>query len=413
DVTLLDDLNKTNQLFIESCEKNGFHQTKDYNAEESLNECVGIAQMSVKHGKRWSTASGYLLSAVKRENFHILINTHTCRVLFDEQKQVTGVIVKRDSSPDKEEFIKGKEVILSAGTIGSPQILLLSGIGPCDELKKHEIPLIVDLPGVGKNLQDHIMTLLIYLTKIPTLSTRDFTPENLQQWANEGKGLLTSSIFESLAWHKLNGNDKTEVPDIQIHSCPMTVNAELFRNYNFKPEIYEQYLKSHLSDEQQSTVIYLPTLLHPKSKGEITLASRDPFVHPIINPKYLEDKDDIRKLIEACKLIEKICQTEPLKNVIQSLAKEMNGNELIENEDQFWELYIRKYSLTVYHPIGTCKMGKEDDEMTVVTSNTKVKGVKGLRVIDASIMPNIISGNTNIPIIAMAERAADLIKNNS
>ncbi len=120
-----------------------------------------------------------------------------------------GIIAKRDNSPDKEEFIKGKEVILSAGTIGSAQILLLSGIGPRDELQKHEIPLIADLPGVGKNLQDHLITPLFYLTQIPTLSTRDLTPENLQQWATEGRGLLTSCIVESQAWCQLNGSGKS------------------------------------------------------------------------------------------------------------------------------------------------------------------------------------------------------------
>ncbi|CAF0905369.1 unnamed protein product [Rotaria sordida] len=415
DVTILEEPNPTNRLFIEACEKNGFHETKDYNAEGSLNGCVSMSQISTKEGKRWSTASGYLLTAVKRENFDLLIHAHTCRVAFDEQKQVSGVIVKRTSSLDKEEFIKGKEVILSAGTVGSAQLLLLSGIGPREELQKHQIPMIVDLPGVGKNLQDHMMTILVYLTHIPTLSTRDLTPENLQKWATQGKGPLTSSGGESLAWCQLNGNDnsnKTQVPDIQMQFSPFTADAEFFRISNFKPEVYEQYLKPHLTDESQWTVLHLPTLLHPESKGEITLASCDPLAHPIINPNYLEDKEDVRKLVEACKLVEKIFQTEPLNSTLKSMAKEMNGDEATENEDVFWESYVRKYTITICHPIGTCKMGKEEDSMAVVTSDTRVKGVRGLRVVDASIMPNTISGSTNIPTIAIAERASDLIKNN-
>ncbi|CAF3777002.1 unnamed protein product [Rotaria sordida] len=412
DVTILEEPNPTNRLFIEACEKNGFHETKDYNAEGSLNGCVSMSQISTKEGKRWSTASGYLLTAVTRENFDLLIHAHTCRVAFDEQKQVSGVIVKRTSSLDKEEFIKGKEVILSAGTVGSAQLLLLSGIGPREELQKHQIPMIVDLPGVGKNLQDHMMTILVYLTHIPTLSTRDLTPENLQKWSTQGKGPLTSSGGESLAWCQLNGNDKTQVPDIQMQFSPFTADAEFFRISNFKPEVYEQYLKPHLTDESQWTVFYLPTLLHPESKGEITLASRDPLAHPIINPNYLKDKEDVRKLVEACKLVEKIFQTEPLNSTLKSMAKEMNGDEATENEDVFWESYVRKYTITICHPIGTCKMGKEEDSMAVVTSDTRVKGVRGLRVVDASIMPNTISGSTNIPTIAIAERASDLIKNN-
>ncbi|CAF1102466.1 unnamed protein product [Rotaria sordida] len=416
DVTILEETNPANLLFIEVCEKNGFHETKDYNAEESLNGCVGLAQISTKGGKRWSTASDYLLTAGKRENFDLLIRAHTCRVVFDEQKQVSGVIVKRTSSLDKEEFIKGKKVILSAGTVGSAQILLLSGIGPREELQKHQIPVIVDLPGVGKNLQDHITPILVYQTQISTLSSRDLTPENLQKWATQGKGPLTGCGCESLAWYQLNGNDnsnKTQQPDIQMHFCPFTINAEFLRNSNFKPEVYEHYLKPHLIDGSQWTVVYLPTLLHPESKGEITLASPDPFAHPIINPNYLENKEDVHKLVEACKVVEKICQTEPLNSTLKSMAKEMNGDEVAANEDQFWESYVRKYTVTISHPTGTCKIGKEEDSMAVVTPDTHVKGVRGLHVVDASIMPNIVSGNTNIPTVAIAERAADLIKNNN
>ncbi|CAF1594565.1 unnamed protein product [Rotaria sp. Silwood1] len=414
DVTMLEEVNPINQMFIEACEKNGFRETKDYNAEESLNGCVSMSQISTKGGKRWSTASGYLLKAVKRENVDLLIHAHTCRVVFDEQKQVSGgcIIFKRNSSLDKEEFIKGKEVILSAGTVGSAQILLLSGIGPREELEKYQIPVIVDLPGVGKNLQDHLMPVIAYQTQIPTLSIHDLTPENLQKWAIQGKGPLTSCIIESQWWCHLDGNDKTQAPDIQMHFAPLTVDAELYKNVNFKPEVFEHYVKPHLTDGSQWTVLFLPTLLHPKSKGEITLASRDPLAYPIINPNYLQDKEDVRKLVEACKLVEKISQTEPLNSKLKSMVKEMNGDETTENEDQFWESFIRKYSVTVYHPVGTCKMGKEEDPMAVVTPDTRVKGVRGLRVIDASIMPSLVSGNTNIPTVAIAERAADLIKSN-
>lgn len=207
--------------------------------------------------------------------------------------------------------------------------------------------------------------------------------------------------------------DKAEVPDIQIHFCPLTIDAALLQNFNFRPEIYEQSFAPHLDAGDQWTIAILPTLLHPKSKGEITLASRDPLEHPLINPNYLAEKEDVRKLVEACKMAEKICQSEPLNDVLTSMSKELNGNEPMENEDQFWESYIRKYSVTVYHPTGTCKMGTEDDPMAVVTPDTRVRGVGGLRVIDASIIPHIVSGNTNIPTIALAERAADLIKNHA
>ncbi|CAF3626397.1 unnamed protein product [Rotaria socialis] len=223
DVTMLDDANATNQMFIEACEKNGFHETKDYNAEESLNGCVSLSQVSTKEGKRWPT-----------------------------QPVTICVVVKRISSLDEEEFIGGKEVILSAGAIE----------------KKLQIPVIIDLPGVGKNLQYHLCALLFYLSSIPTLSARDLTPENLQQWATHGRGLLTSCGIESLTWCQLNEDE----------------------------------------DGSQWTVVYLPTLLHSKSKGEITLASSDPLVHPVIDPNYLAEKEDVHALIEGCKLAENICR---------------------------------------------------------------------------------------------------------
>lgn len=204
-----------------------------------------------------------------------------------------------------------------------------------------------------------------------------------------------------------------KLPDSQLLCCPLTADAELLRNFNFKPEVYEEYLKPQFSDEYQWTMISPAILLHPKSKGEITLASTDPFEHPLIDPNYLADKEDVQKLIEACKLVENIFRTEPLKDITKSLAKFFNQDEEIENEERFWESYVRKYSITVYHPVGTCQMGKEEDPLSVVTPDTRVKGVKGLRVIDASIMPKIVSGNTNIPTVAIAERAVDLIKNNS
>lgn len=200
--------------------------------------------------------------------------------------------------------------------------------------------------------------------------------------------------------------DENEVPDIQIQFCPMTFSREFFHAFNFNDEVYEEYVKD-LSDEYKWSLICPPTLLHPKSRGEITLASSNPLEHPIINPNYFHEKEDVQKLAQACQLIEKIFQTEPLKDVTANTSL---GKPVDENEDQFWESFVRKYTVTVYHPIGTCRMGEEDDPMSVVTPDTRVKGVKNLRVVDASIIPKMVSGNTSIPTIAMAERAADLIK---
>ncbi|UJR19608.1 hypothetical protein I4U23_022742 [Adineta vaga] len=411
DAVSYEDCNELNHLFIQSSIQNGFHQTNDYNAEDSLNGCVAISQYSIKNGKRWSTASAYLLNAVKRKNFHLLIHAYTTKVCFDEKKNANGVMIRREKSLDHDEFIRGKEIILSAGTVGSPQILLLSGIGPREQLEKHQIPIVVDLPGVGKNLQDHLITPLFYLTSIRTLSQFDLTQENLINWATKGKGVLTSGVVESESWCQVDSK-KNNVPDIQTHFCPIRIDKDLLTNFNYKDEIFTKYFETKLSNENQWGLVCFPTLLHPQSTGEILLSSSNPLDHPIISPNYLENYKDVQKLIKACQLFNKIFETEPLKSVTQSLTEEMNEDlNKSENEEKFWESHIRKYSLTVYHPVGTCKMGLENDPMTVVTQDTKVKGVQGLRVIDASIIPILISGNTNIPTIAIAERAADLIRN--
>ena len=183
------------------------------------------------------------------------------------------------------------------------------------------------------------------------------------------------------------------------------------KNFNFQSNFHEEFLAPAFAKGEGWGLGIFPTLLHPKSKGEITLASRDPFVHPLIDPRYLAEKEDVRILTEACKLATKICQTEPLKSIAQPIFDPEKRDKNAETEDQFWERFLRNYSVTVYHPTGTCKMGVADDRMSVVTPDTRVKGVQGLRVIDASIIPKLVSGNTNIPTVAIAERAADLIKN--
>ncbi|CAF0734761.1 unnamed protein product [Didymodactylos carnosus] len=198
-------------------------------------------------------------------------------------------------------------------------------------------------------------------------------------------------------------------PDTQIHFCPLTADENLFKNFNYKPKIYQQHLKKYMKIYPQTggqywLTVCIPTLLYPKSHGGITLASNDPFQHPLIDPKYLTEHEDVERLVSGCKLVEKI---------YPSLICEMNEIDVEIDQNERWESYIRKFSITIYHPVGTYKMGREQDSTTVVTPDTRVKGVQGLRVVDASILPKIVSGNTNILLIAMAECAADLIKNGS
>ncbi|CAF1215308.1 unnamed protein product [Didymodactylos carnosus] len=205
DVTRLEYFSPLTSLFIESCINNGIQYNDDYNGE-TMNG-VSLSQVTIQNGKRWSVASGYLLPAIKRENLHILIHAHVCRVTFDKSKNATGVIIITEKNKE-EQYIRIKpdigEVILSAGTVGSPHILLLSGIGPKEQLEKFNISVTVDLPGVGKNLQDHMMTPMYYLCRIPTLSRADLTEANLTQWSTEGRGILSDCGLEALAWLRMN-----------------------------------------------------------------------------------------------------------------------------------------------------------------------------------------------------------------
>ncbi|CAF1299316.1 unnamed protein product [Didymodactylos carnosus] len=205
-------------------------------------------------------------------------------------------------------------------------------------------------------------------------------------------------------------------PNLQLHWGPVTTDETFFQNVNTKPEIFEKHVKKYLkiynngSRGQFYSIFCNPTLINPQSVGDIQLQSSDPLVHPLINPQYLTNAYDIQVLVEGCKLVNKIFSTEPLKSQIESLITEINECNEKEYTNEWWKYYVQSLSITIYHPTSTCKMGPHSDETTVITPDCRVKGVKGLRVVDASIMPKIVSGNTNIPTIALAERASDLIK---
>jgi choline dehydrogenase len=355
-----------------------------------------------------------------RPNLHILTSAQTMRLIIDEDtKTVTGVVIRRGKNREELEksadevvsVVKHKgEVIVSAGALATPQILQLSGIGPRKMLENVGVKCIADLP-VGLNLQDHISTPVYFSSKIPTLSPRDLTPENLQKWAVEGRGALQSAAVECFLFYNSGLNQSFPKPlmDMQYHVCCVTGGADLANNFNVRNDVVDALMK-YLGEDKHSIVI-MPTLLHPDSVGTVGLQSSNPLDYPLIDPNYLDKEIDLEISAQACMKAYQICMTEPLKSNVEHLGEimcpEIKGNPATDIE--YWRQWVRYFGVTLYHPTSTCKMGRIDDPTAVVTPDCRVKGITNLRVVDASVMPEVCSGNTNIPVICIGERASDII----
>ena len=361
----------------------GFNE--DFNGESQ--EGIGYYQTTQKNGKRCSAAKAYLVPALERENLTVLTDTNVNKILVNDSR-ATGVSCIGE---DGEEFTLNatKEVLLSSGAFGSPQVLLRSGIGPEQEITKHGIEHKVDLPGVGKNLQDHIDYISVH--KYKSLNLFGFSlgtiflkyPYELIKYLLIKTGMFTSTVAEAGGFIR-SRNDIT-VPDIQLHFAPgMVVD-------HGRESVWGTGLSCHTC------------LLRPKSRGEVTLQSADPTDDPKIDPKFLSHPDDMRDMVAGYKKMMKIMNKEPLSKYTSGHVQrpvDLDNDEDIEQA-------IREDADTVYHPVGTCKMGS--DEMSVVNERLKVHKVSGLRVIDASIMPTLVGGNTNAPTIMIGEKASDMI----
>ena len=357
----------------------------DFNGAEQ--EGVGYYQTTQKDGKRCSAAKAYLVPALERENLTVMTDTNVNKILFEKKRAVGVECIDKDG---KVIIVNAnKEVILSSGAFGSPQILLRSGIGPLGEIVKHDIEHIHELPGVGKNLQDHIDYLSVH--KYNSIELIGFSlksifykfPLEIIKYIFAKVGLFTSTVAEAGGFIKTN-NEK-DIPDIQLHFAPAMVID------HGRTSVWGHGLSCHVC------------LLRPKSRGEVTLKSSDPFEDPLIDPKFLSHPDDVADLVEGYKKMMTILNKSPVSKYTSSHVQrpiDLNDNEDIEQA-------IREEADTVYHPVGTCKMGS--DEMAVVNHNLEVHGIEGLRVVDASIMPTLIGGNTNAPTIMIGEKASDII----
>ncbi len=377
------------EAFIKGAIAVGEKDNPDFNGADQ--EGVGWYQVTQKGGQRCSSAAAYLHPVMDRPNLTVMTNSHTARVIL-EGKRAIGIEVVRGITRRK--LFARKEVILSAGAFGSPQIMLLSGIGARDKLEPHAIDCLHELPGVGENLQEHPDVTVLANDK--TASSMAFArPRGLARGIGEGvkylrkkEGFLASSLAESGGFIK--SSPAVERPDLQLHFIPALVE-----DHGRKLSRYLQYgFTVHVS------------VLRPDSRGRVTLKSASPKDKPEIELNILEKQADMDCLVRGVKRVREIIQSPELSRYA---GKEyLPGSDV---PDDGLESYIRDNANTIYHPVGTCKMGSDD--MAVVDNSLKVHGLEGLRVVDASIMPTIISGNTNAPTIMIAEKAAEMILGNN
>ena len=375
---------KIAEQFIQAAEQIGIPNNPDYNGEQQ--EGVAYFQQTAFKGFRWSTAKGFLKPALNRENLKLLTKSQVTQIHFENNKAVSIEYIQ-----DGERKIAActKEICLAAGAIGSPQLLQCSGIGNGNLLQSLEIPVVNDLPGVGESLQDHLQVRLVYKTNQPTLNDEVNNPFRkiligLQYMFNRSGPMTLAASQVSIF---TRSNPDVARPDIQFHMQPLSAD---------KPGDGPHKFSAFTSSVCQ---------LRPESRGHIKIKSPDALVYPEIQPNYLSTELDRNTAVNGVKVARKIASAPALKPYI---IDEFVPGTQYQSDEELLEA-VRLHSQTIYHPTSTCKMGNDDS--SVVDSRLKVHGIEGLRVADASIMPEIVSGNTNAPTIMIAEKASDLILN--
>lgn len=368
--------------FIAAGQQAGYPFTADMNGYQQ--EGFGRMDMTIHRGRRWSAARAYLHPATAGSNLTVEVGALCSRVLFTGAR-ATGVEFRRKGR--LHQVRATREVILSGGAVNSPQLLMLSGVGPANEIRQHDIPVVLDLPGVGRNLQDHLELYVQYAcTKPITLYVTESPIHRVRiglEWFLFKSGLATSAHLEAGAF--IRRNAAVEHPDLQYHFLPSLVN-----DHGRKP-IGRHAFQAHVGP------------MRPTSSGHIRLRSADPAVHPEIQPNYLATEQDRLEMRDAVKLTREIFAQ---KAFDPYRGEEIHPGRAVRSDAEI-DAFVRAKADSAYHPSCTCKMGY--DEMAVVDGELRVRGLEGLRVVDASIMPSVISGNLNAPTIMIAEKASDMI----
>jgi len=370
--------NPVSQAFLEAAAARGLSVNHDFNAGEQ--EGVGWYQVTQRNGARASTAVAYLHPVAGRPNLTVETHVHALAVLFEDERAV-GVRGVRLS--EVRDFRAEREVIVACGTYNSPQLLMLSGLGRPEELEQLQIDVVAEIPQVGLNLHDHPNSGVVHAIDEEISLFGALNEENLGLFETEGRGPLTSNLAEVGGF--VRTRERLEAPDVQFHFVPGRFESE------------------GLVPGEGHGFSLGACVLKPKSRGWVRLGSPDPTAKPLIVHNYLEHDDDVATLVAGVRLCMEIAATEPLAGLSTEL---IHGPASDSDEDIL--AHVRQYMMTLYHPVGTCRMG--DDEGAVVDRELRVRGVEGLRVVDASVMPTVPRGNTGAPTIALAERASDLIR---
>lgn len=372
------------QAFVDAAVELQLPRNGDFNGPQQ--EGVGNYQVTQINGERCSAARAFLTPALKRDNLTVLTGVQATKVILDGKRAV-GVAYRQNGQ--EQEVRAERKVILSAGALQTPQLLLLSGIGPGADLQDNGIAVVHDLPGVGQNLQDHLDITIPYLSPSPhamglTIGGLSKVIKGIFEWRRQRTGIIASNSTESGGFVK--SDPDLAMPDLQLHFTNAIVDDHTRKRH------FQRGYCCHVC------------LLRPKSRGSVGLNGPDPLAPPRIDPNFLSEEADLNSLVAGFKLTRRIMEAPALAPY--------RGRELKTAEvrtDAQIAADIRNRADTIYHPVGTAKMGQ--DAMAVVDSQLRVHGVAGLRVVDASIMPSLIGGNTNAPTIMIAEKAADMMTN--
>ncbi|MGF9757520.1 GMC family oxidoreductase N-terminal domain-containing protein [Microvirga sp. 0TCS3.31] len=374
------------RAFVQAMQARGIPYTADFNGAQQYG--VGFMQHTIDWAarRRCSAVDAFLGPVLSNPKLTLETETTVTRTLL-EKGRVTGVELQ--GRGERTAVFADAEVILAAGTYMTPKLLMLSGIGPSDELSRHGIGIEADLPGVGRDLQDH--------HEVPVVATTSgafgyFGQDrglamlsNGLQYVMFKSGAVTTTGVEACAFIDPDGNER---PTIQLYCVPTV------------------YLDRDVSGVEPTHGVTLnPCLLRPKARGSVRLASADPAAMPQVDPQFFGDPDDLRLTIAGLRYAREVLATSPVREMVETEI--FPGPEIASDQDL--AAHCRKTVKTNYHPVGTCRMGRENDPHAVVTSDLAVRGVQGLRVVDASIMPTIPSGNTNAPVLAIADKAVDII----
>ncbi|XP_033739503.1 glucose dehydrogenase [FAD, quinone]-like [Pecten maximus] len=394
-------------LYADSWKEIGGKVIPDNNGPNLIGFCT--MQANIKHGQRYSTSRAFLLPVMHRSNLDVHTHSHVTKVIIENGRAV-GVEV--DNQGRRRTVRAKKEVILSAGAVQSPQILMLSGVGPSEHLSQFGIPVVADLP-VGENLRDHLMFVFRQLTNT-SYSTTEEEAESVigrLQFHIFGKGPLSYGGPEGSAFfHNDSSMEAKQQPtDLQLsfYSKSVSTSGQNMGEFNFREEVHNP-----LPDGKQS-FSYGIILLQPKSKGTIRLRSKDPFDTPLIDPNYLAESEDVDTFLKGIRLCEKLAGTATMTRIGTRASDAWHPRfckEHTSGSDDYWRCLVRHLASTLNHQASTCRMGSLEDPTTVVDAKLRVKGVSGLRVVDASVIRDLYSGSPHAQVIMIAEKAADIIR---